>query len=131
MKHARYLFWFIICGLFSYLLANKSVAAVGLGGEAGAFIYGGVIGLGVATATQSKLSWSLPFRVVAGVLWTICVTALYAVVFTAPDHHWGRNDVIFWGLVFGLPAPVICILRGVPMLFASRTNDSSKLDSRP
>ncbi len=119
VEQMRYLFWSICGALFCYVLATKPSSAVGIGGELAVIAYGGVGGLGVAVATGRTLSWSLPFRLFVGIFWTIGMTALYSFVFGSLSRGL-KNEVIFWGLIFGLPAPIICIVRGIPMLWASR-----------
>lgn len=121
----RYLFWFVCCAVFCGLLANKNGSAVGLGGAYGALVYGGINGLGVAKATSSRLFWGLPLRMLMAVIWTFAMAAVYIFVFTPLGHRLG-NDTIFWGLLFALPAPIICVVRGIPMLWKkSRLPDST------
>lgn len=119
----RYLFWFIFGAVFCYLLANKTGSIVSLPGEIEAIAYGGLNGLGIAVATRSKLSWSLPFRFLIGVLWTIGMVAMYVFVFDSLGQKL-KNQAIFWGMIFGLPACVICVVRGIPKLWSSRVPHS-------
>jgi len=115
----RYVFWFIICAAFADALASNTRAAVGYGGAIGALLYGGVNGLGVAFATSPRLSWPLHWRFLVGIGWTIFLMVFYSLVFASTGHR-TRNDVLFWGMIFGLPAALVCVLRGMPMVFASK-----------
>jgi hypothetical protein len=119
----RYVFWFIICAVFADALANNTRAVVGYEGTIGALLYGGVNGLGVALATGPRLSWPLLSRFLVGVGWTILLMAFYSLTFASTGNR-TRNDVLFWGLIFGLPAALVCVLRGVSMMFAPRRPSS-------
>jgi hypothetical protein len=119
----RYLFWFICGAVFCYLLASNTGSIVGVPGEIEAIVYGGLNGLGIAVATRSKLSWSLHFRFFMGVLWTIGMVVMYVFVFGSLTHRL-KNQMIFWGLIFGLPASLICVVRGIPMVWSSRAPHS-------
>ena len=119
----RYLFWFICGAIFCDLLANKTGAIVGVPGEIEAIAYGGLNGLGIAVATRSKLSWSLHFRFFVGALWTIAIVVMYVFVFGSLGQKLKTQD-IFWGLTFGLPAWLICVVRGIAMMWSSRRPNS-------
>jgi hypothetical protein len=115
----RYLFWFIFGAAFCYLLANKEGLLIGVPKEIEAIVYGGLDGLFVAVATSGKLSWSLPLRFLAGTIWTMSLLAAYVFVFGSTSHRFHSGD-IFWGLFFGLPASLICIVRGIRIPWSSR-----------
>lgn len=117
----RYVFWFIVGAAFCYLLANKEGLLIGWPNEIEAITYGGLDGLLVAVATSGRLSWSLPLRILMGIIWTAGLVAAYLFVFGSASHRFTHGD-LFWGLFFGLPASLICILRGVRNLWPSRAS---------
>jgi hypothetical protein len=119
----RNLCWFICGAAFCYLLANNTGSIVGVSGEIEAIAYGGLNGLGIAVATRSKLSWSLHFRFLMGVLWTIALVVMYVFVFGSLGQKL-KNQEIFWGVIFGAPAWLISFVRGIPMLWSSRLPQS-------
>jgi hypothetical protein len=108
----RYLFWFMCGAVFCYLLAAKQGLLIGASGEVEAIVYGGLDGICIAVATSSKLSWSLLFRFFMAAIWTVGLFAMYVFIFGSASHRLHYDD-IFWGLLFGLPAPLICIVRGI------------------
>ena len=108
----KYLFWFLFCAFFCYLLAQKSGSVIGLVGAAKVITYGGVVGIGLAVATDGQLSWGVGLRLLLGILWTVSMTALYFWVFR-PVSYESNREVLFYGLVFAFPAPAICVLRGL------------------
>lgn len=109
---------------FCYLLANKEGLLIGVPNEVEAITYGGLDGLLVAVATGTNLSWNLPFRFLMGSIWTVGLLATYLFVFGSTVHRFNNAD-IFWGLFFGLPAPLICIVRGIriPLVVFALRND--------
>jgi len=108
----RYLFWFLFGAAFCYMLGAKQGLLSGAPGEIEAIIYGGLDGLGVAVATSKKLSWSVPLKFLIRGVWAACLFVMYIFVFSSANHRIHGDD-IFWGLLFGLPAPLILIIRGI------------------
>jgi len=106
----RYAFWVTLCAVFSHALSAKTHAAVGPAGEAGAVIYGGVVGLGIAYATRKKILRSLLFRLAVAGIWLSVMTGAYCLVFGSPGRRL-THYLITWGILFSLPAALILVFR--------------------
>ncbi len=100
----RYLFWFSFCAVFCYSLAQDR------NGITGPIIYGGGIGLGFAAATDTRWTCGTRFRMSAGALWIVTMTAFFVWIFRPVSHAWDAG-VVLWGLLFSFPPPLIWIVQ--------------------
>ena len=116
----RYAFWVLFCGFVCFIVAQKTGSIIGFVGAAEVITYGGVVGLGLAVATRRPLVWALRLRLLFGIFWFVVLTAFYFSVFRSVSYGTNR-EVLFWGALFALLAPAICVLRGIGKQSASRT----------
>ena len=104
----RYFLWFVFCAFACYGIAQKDGSIAGPASEVEVVLWGGALGLGFAVASNAQQVGRLRVRLVIAVLWIATMTACYVLVFRQTGYSTG---VIWWGLLFSLPGPLLWILR--------------------
>jgi|SRR5215469_676939 len=116
----RYLFWIVVGALFSFAITSNTGVAVGPGRETGAVAYGALTGFGLAVATATNISWTLARRLGLTAMWLIIVAGMYCVAFCGSGAL-STKELVFWGLLFSIPGPLIFISRGIERRIRSST----------
>lgn len=113
----RYLFWGLFCGLTFYAVSAHTYSFRTIFGAVEAWLYGALIGCGVAFATRRTETYALPIRFLVGLPWTIACTALYYAIFsrnidTGGDAFYGKKGTLLAGaVVASIPAVLLIFHR--------------------